>query len=556
MRLRAGAGVEYGNRVTGAEIVPNAVYEIAALAEGCDAGVEDYYSAPLVRTTPKWGDVVGSCSVTPCSPPDGSVTITDVVAVQDKFSNKSGSVIKARADLDPNVPDRLVQISDVTQVLDAFCGKPYPAYPHPQDWRPLLDCPPPTSPFECTADIRADIDGDGDIDGFDEFAEDTTTLYLAVNADDDDGSGVSDFEESPVIGEDDLAELQLNAPFCDPPNPAEAWWSISWDDPDPPTFYVWYTPDKSDDHGGPGVTIANGAQNPWPPPTAVWLELPEPDSGQYDIIFTLGGFAAPWLAVAGDPPSTKSDKTRVQVAGCTWRGEDNRYFVVAKKPGSNVSRALAEIDTCEQEPLCPEACNSGIGLGLSGVFVAIQWKEEGDPERLWANLGYARDKLRGGTNLKHGIYAETIVKWCAKITEDCREIRWFDDPDPGAHEYKVMVSQLDGRWRYYLDGNRIHISKHTWPINWAMSAGTEAQWSTELLNVEDRMVGTVNSPCKFRNVTYNENWSGTEKHGLVDSDIDYDPPSPPGPGADEWGKHRTDDRSFEVWDKRPTHLCP
>ena len=112
-----------------------------------------------------------------------------------------------------------------------------------------------------------------------------------------------------------------------------------------------------------------------------------------------------------------------------------------------------------------------------------------------------------------------------------------------------MVSELLGTWWYYLDHRRFYISENKWP-NWPYT-GTEAHWCTELFNVEDRMVGTANHPCKFSECTYNELW-GSDKHGLAASDIKYDPPSP---GSNEWGKRWIDEKTFEVWDKRLESPC-
>lgn len=78
-------------------------------------------------TTSLWGDLLETCAVTPCSPPNGEVGIpTDVTAVLDKFKNLEGAPIKARCDLEPDSPDLAVNISDVSAALDAFRGFPYP----------------------------------------------------------------------------------------------------------------------------------------------------------------------------------------------------------------------------------------------------------------------------------------------------------------------------------------------------------------------------------------------------------------------------------------------
>ncbi|UCC32668.1 MAG: hypothetical protein JSU86_10365, partial [Phycisphaerales bacterium] len=136
--------------VTDDEIVPGAVYNVQAIDCACDFDSEVNYSAPLTITTSKWGDVVADCTTCPCGPPDGTVGIpTDVTAVLDKFKNlvppgvPCAAVMKARADVEPNLPDWLVNVSDVSHVLDAFRGFAYPPAqtPQPSGWIGPGGCP-------------------------------------------------------------------------------------------------------------------------------------------------------------------------------------------------------------------------------------------------------------------------------------------------------------------------------------------------------------------------------------------------------------------------------
>ena len=130
--------------VTDDEIVPGAVYDVQAIDCACDFGNDADYSAPLTITTSKWGDLVGTCAVIPCTPPDGVVNMgTDVTACVDKFRNLEGAVLKSRADIEPNFPDWLVNIADVTYVLDAFRGFAYPAAQTPpaSGWPGPDGCP-------------------------------------------------------------------------------------------------------------------------------------------------------------------------------------------------------------------------------------------------------------------------------------------------------------------------------------------------------------------------------------------------------------------------------
>lgn len=124
--------MDYGSlsqplHVTDDEIVPGATYEVQSVDCGCYAEVDANYSAPLPVTTSAWGDMIGDCTTTPCTPSDGIVNVTtDVTACLDKFKNLPGAPAKARADVEPDVADWLVNITDVTSVLDAFRGLTYP----------------------------------------------------------------------------------------------------------------------------------------------------------------------------------------------------------------------------------------------------------------------------------------------------------------------------------------------------------------------------------------------------------------------------------------------
>jgi len=226
------------------EVVPGAKYDVQAIGVGCNLGTEDYYSDPLTITTSKWGDVVGPWNGQFWPAPDGSVGFTsDVIAVLDKFSNKSTAPIKARCDIDPDSPEQKVSITgDVSRVMDAFRGWAYP-FGGPQE-----ECPSPPPVGGCEADIRVDSNNDGVIDYFDDVIEETQCVTVIFNADDDNENGIPDWEEADVEGEDDLIEMQLSAPECAP----GMWtgWSLSWDVTAP--LEVWWYPNKYCPDCGPG----------------------------------------------------------------------------------------------------------------------------------------------------------------------------------------------------------------------------------------------------------------------------------------------------------------
>jgi hypothetical protein len=117
----------YGNvYVYGEALRPNATYAIQAVDSGCGPAFESVFSLPLYLSTSAWGDVVGDCAVTPCTPPNGVVDFLDISAIVEKFKNSPNAIIKARADLVPRYLDRVVDFTDIGYCVDAFRGEAYP----------------------------------------------------------------------------------------------------------------------------------------------------------------------------------------------------------------------------------------------------------------------------------------------------------------------------------------------------------------------------------------------------------------------------------------------
>ena len=117
-------------------IVPGAAFDVQVIDELCDPAQESAYSAALPVTTSLYGDVVGDCSESGCSPPQGAVDFDDISAIVDKFIGFPGALIKARSDITPETVDFKVDFTDIPDVVDAFLGLPY-RYP-PRD----PPCPP------------------------------------------------------------------------------------------------------------------------------------------------------------------------------------------------------------------------------------------------------------------------------------------------------------------------------------------------------------------------------------------------------------------------------
>jgi len=116
--------------VYGPEVVSGADYEFAAVQ--CDPSVESNFSAPLLASTGRWGDVAEPFHEdSPSTQPDA----LDVVGMVSKFKGVPGAPIMARADLYPNTPDQEINALDITLCVDAIKGAAYP-------FAGPVDCPP------------------------------------------------------------------------------------------------------------------------------------------------------------------------------------------------------------------------------------------------------------------------------------------------------------------------------------------------------------------------------------------------------------------------------
>jgi hypothetical protein len=139
------AGPQYHNwnqypkiDVYDAGIVPDAVYEVVAIADDCNPDDPSHYSDPLTVVMSRAGDIVGNvgCITPQCDPPQGVVDFVDISSCVEKFKNSPLSPQKAKADvinatitLPP--PDRKVDFVDISCIVEAFRGVPCPL-PGPQ----------------------------------------------------------------------------------------------------------------------------------------------------------------------------------------------------------------------------------------------------------------------------------------------------------------------------------------------------------------------------------------------------------------------------------------
>lgn len=107
-------------RIHGPEVIPGESYTVDVLSYD---GSQLFTST---MTTARWGDTTGSFNGTAWNPPDGTVNITDAVAVLDGFRNLSRAPDLTWIDLFPQTPNGSIDITDAAMVIAAFTGRPYP----------------------------------------------------------------------------------------------------------------------------------------------------------------------------------------------------------------------------------------------------------------------------------------------------------------------------------------------------------------------------------------------------------------------------------------------
>ncbi len=530
-------------------IMAGATYTIEAISDECSITQEYAYSKPLTTSTSTlWADVVGDCDVTPCTVPDGVVDFDDITAVVEKFSNEPGAPIKSRADLinsdvtNPE-PDRKVDFVDITFCVDAFRGfeqhpNPYLG-PDPDDYCPYVG--------DCYADIRVDSNNDGVIDDFDEAVEDTSTMFLVVNSDDDDESGYSDFDEAPVVGEDDLAEVQLTA-ACEA-LPGLAWWSLSWEDTEAP-IKVWRDPDKSGDE------ILNWAEDEetnkyydWPPPESVWIESYEGTDEDFEITFKVDDGTGS-LRFFADGRSMQTGSARVRTQPCTPAPYPGRYYVGLAKAGAYTGiEAWIFGSINPQRPLCDEARIPHQTRMMSATWIAVAnsvfQPPYPDEFMIWVQMGFLSHYAPGGSTVHRFIYVEALHG------PDQQNDRYVDvntpmeHPLPDFNVYNMHRENDQSEWTM-----RYNLLEEVWSFEhwiWNGRTGNQIQLTGELLNKEDTLSGTQLFPCELKLIRVNENFGALQFLQSTPGDLYHRPLIPD--WESQWGLEWVDGDEFMMWDK-------
>jgi cysteine-rich repeat protein len=114
--------------IFGSEIVPNSVYEIQVIEEGCNPDNPNCYSAPIEVKTGKFGKILPDNENANPLTWNGQVQIADALETIKAFSNSPDKLTKARTEIEYEVIDNMANIGDTVQVLKAFSGLSYSSH--------------------------------------------------------------------------------------------------------------------------------------------------------------------------------------------------------------------------------------------------------------------------------------------------------------------------------------------------------------------------------------------------------------------------------------------
>ena len=113
-------------------IIPGGTYGVELIGKGCPLFYESF-SEVFDMTTLNLGDTMGHCTMLPCTPADGTTSVSDILSIVGKFASAPSAIAKVRADLEPPCVDFRINISDALQSILGFTGQPYPFAPSATD---------------------------------------------------------------------------------------------------------------------------------------------------------------------------------------------------------------------------------------------------------------------------------------------------------------------------------------------------------------------------------------------------------------------------------------
>jgi hypothetical protein len=234
---------------------------------------------------------------------------------------------------------------------------------------------------------------------------------------------------------------------------------------------------------------------------------------------------------SGCAPCT--DTANVSVCTCTPKGGGGRFYAHAgPKDVADLIGIKAKIKTrygkvcCEDEGCSTDSAYHVVYANISNSAGTLQW----------AQTGYGRERNPGSAAAKKYRYAE--MNGSAYLVK-------YDTDNPPAegsvHEYRCDLDKAAGKWSYKQDGTEW---KNFQDNAWKAMKGTSVQWTGEIFNKEDDMVGTAGDKCAFTECQYCVDGKAYQDAGLVAADVQSDDNS-------EWGAEFVSATAFNIWDKKP-----
>jgi hypothetical protein len=254
--------------------------------------------------------------------------------------------------------------------------------------------------------------------------------------------------------------------------------------------------------------------------------LPDPNCAAFDFDLSLGDGK---VDLAGFAAFT------VIFAPCT---PGHWYAHVSKE--DTATGCSARIRT-RAVTLCGEPQNTAEAGSLA--WAGVTKYVNGVPVK-YAQVGYVR--VRGypvPSPVKRRVYAETRAG-----PNNLTDYEWWTDenepnePSEGTHVYKCyLTSPISGKWQFQYDSGNLHDYTHS---GWVNELGTAYQWTAEIWNWRDQMVGTASAKCDFTECKFATNWQTFQDAEIGAGDLHSD-------DVNEWGIERISATGFQVWDKKP-----
>lgn len=184
-----------------------------------------------------------------------------------------------------------------------------------------------------------------------------------------------------------------------------------------------------------------------------------------------------------------------------------------------------------------------------GTFPAASaaWINANDVDGRFVQLGWARERQVGTTNILKFVYVE--MRWGAG-TNQYQIWKKFNgnylDPTSNFVEYRLELDTGTGEWKIYWGGQQLTLGDPSYPEEaktaWRHKYASNVKWCGEIHDLGSRMPGKSNERFLFRNCNIFHN-GGTF---WWDADFKVFNPQP----SPNYDAHKIDGEQIEIWDTR------